>query len=165
MAQLSSSNVYGDLLVSGDVLASGEIRAARVFNSIYNDYAEYFEKENQNDFLDAGDIIGLSEETGKYIKAVNPKLIVGVVSDEYAHCIGGLGDGRDDLTHVPVGLAGRVNVKVVGPIHAGDLITLSDIPGVGKAVTTYVPGTVIGKALETNTQEGFKKVRMLILNA
>lgn len=49
---------------------------------------------------------------------------------------------------VIVGLAGRLPVKVStknGDIAPGDLITTSDIPGIGMKATD--PGRVIGKAL------------------
>jgi hypothetical protein len=49
---------------------------------------------------------------------------------------------------VPVALIGRVPCRVVGKIAKGDLLTSSEVPGVACKMKTYVPGSVIGKALE-----------------
>lgn len=147
----------------------GDFYATRIFSAVYNDYAEYFEKGGE---IEAGDIVILNPyaDVEEYIKsdvAFSP-FVVGVVSDEYAHCIGGNGDGNDELHYAPVGLAGRVSVKIVGAIKKGDLIVSSDIAGVGMACAKdqYVVGTVVGKALEDyDGSEGIKRVRMLIFNA
>ena len=65
---------------------------------------------------------------------------------------------------IPVGVAGRVKVKVTGDISEGDLITLSNIPGVGTNCTTYVPGTIVGKALEHHHGKSIDKIWILIMN-
>lgn len=145
---------------------SGYFFATRVYNAVYNDYAEYFEK---GDELEPGDVVMLKEDSDKeeYVKtdcAYN-KFVVGVVSDEYAHCIGGKGDGNDDEHYSPVGLAGRVRVKVIGKIKKGDLIVSSHINGVAMASQEYKPGTVIGKALENYDSNEVGKIRMLIFNS
>jgi hypothetical protein len=52
----------------------------------------------------------------------------------------------------PLALAGRVPLKVTaagGPIQAGDLLTLSDVPG--RAMLATEPGPVVGTALEAWT--------------
>jgi hypothetical protein len=57
-----------------------------------------------------------------------------------------------------VALVGRVPCRVKGTITKGDLLTSSELPGVAKAIelVNYVPGCVIGKALQNynNDQEG-----------
>jgi hypothetical protein len=47
-----------------------------------------------------------------------------------------------------VALLGRVPCRVVGPILKGDLLMSSEILGVACKLENYVPGCVVGKALE-----------------
>ena len=141
---------------------NGYLYATKVFNSVYNDYAEYFEKSNGE--FEAGDVIAADEETGKYRKSIGEfdNTVVGVFSDDFAHCIGGNGDGNDDQNFIPVGLAGRVKVKVIGSVKVGDLLVSSSIDGV--AMSGDKSGCVIGKALESSSDIKIKKIKMLILN-
>ena len=55
-----------------------------------------------------------------------------------------------------VALIGRVPCRVVGVINKGDLLMSSDFPGVACKLENYTPGCVIGKALESysNNTEG-----------
>jgi cytoskeletal protein CcmA (bactofilin family) len=144
----------------------GYLYATRVYNAVYNDYAEYFEKGK--DILEPGDIVMLNPDSEKeeYIKSTieHSHLAIGVVSDEYGQCLGGNGDGNDDKNFSPVGLAGRVRVKVTGPVNKGDYITTSNIDGIGVAVISkeFIHGTVIGMALESSNDNGIKRIRMLI---
>ena len=107
--------------------ASGDISAQRVYDAVYNDYAELMPRGEQTE---PGDIIALDTEsqTERYIKATNLSgRIAGIHTDEYAMLIGGnkVAKGQDFLeenlpSFIPVSLAGRVHAKVVGPVHTGD---------------------------------------------
>lgn len=143
----------------------GYFYATRVYNAVYNDYAEYFFKDDNN--LEYGDVISINSEGNGYIKSQGAydKLVVGVYSKEFAQCIGGEGKGDDDQKYASVGMAGRVNVKMVGIVRKGELLSASDIPGVAMVASQYIPGTVIGKALENSDNENVKEVRMLIMNS
>jgi hypothetical protein len=48
-----------------------------------------------------------------------------------------------------IALAGRVPCKVVGKINKGDILTVSNIPGVACATKTPEYGTIIARALES----------------
>lgn len=142
----------------------GYLYATRVYNAVYNDYAEYFERGC--DYIEPGDVI-MVDDDGRYVKAIGAynKRVVGVCSNTYGMCIGGRGDGHDDENFIPVALAGRVSVKVVGKVKLGDLLTTSDIPGVAMKAEAFVPGTIIGKALQAKTDDGIGLVKMLVFNA
>ena len=56
---------------------------------------------------------------------------------------------------------GRVNVKIKGSIKAGDLISVSDEPGIGKKSDGRI-GTVVGKALVSSSDE-YNIIPMLIV--
>ena len=135
-----------------------------IFQGAYNDYAEYFEKGR--DEVEPGDLIMLDpdSEDEKYIKSNEEysKFVVGVCSDEFAHCIGGEGVEEDKHNYIPVGLAGRLRVKLVGKAKRGDLITSSNIPGVAMVSEKFIPGTIIGKCLEDKDTEEIERTRILI---
>ena len=141
------------------------ISNGRVYNAVFNDYAEFFEKGEETEI---GDIIALdlNSDEEKYVKADNDDCIVGVHSDTYGHIIGGEGSIEESMkTHIPVGLCGRVKTKIVGPINKGNKVVLSDIPGIGR---TYNPDTdsnkkIIGFAVESNKNENVKLVKIKLL--
>lgn len=119
----------------------GYLYAARVYNAVYNDYAEYFPRGEETE---PGDLIALdlSSKEELYVRARKGLPVVGVHSNEYGHIIGGERDSKEDnlsfeeynLKHfIPVGLCGRCRVKTIGKILKGQKIVLSDIPGVGRA--------------------------------
>lgn len=93
--------------------------------------------------------------------------MAGVVSAQPGLVMGEGGAGR-----VLVATTGRVLVKVdasQGPIHIGDLLVTSDVPGVamksepvqvGKRMM-HLPGTLIGKALEP-LEKGSGKILVLL---
>lgn len=153
------------LAVNGGITATGDITGARVFNAVYNDYAEWFER---GDDAEVGHIIALDETSAqeRYVKATNKsKVIVGICTGNYAHIIGG--EYNDDYEtynlkkFIPVSLAGRVPVYVKGTVHVGDYIVPTIIPGIGKASKRISRGTV-GIALQHSEIEGIKLIKVLV---
>lgn len=138
-----------------------------ITNAVWNDYAERFEKPVELK-TEPGDIIALdkSTETEMYkLAEEGDSNIVGVHSDEYGMLIGGVADDEEyNKKHfIPVGMIGRVRTKVIGPIHKGDRIVPSNIPGVGRI---FENGdnmfAIVGFATETNLDPNVKKVRTKI---
>ena len=130
------------------------IHAKRVFEAVYNDYAELMPRGEDTE---PGDIIALDTNSRqeKYVKATNlSSRIAGIHSDE-----------KNLPRFIPVSLAGRVHTKVIGPVNTGDCIVLSHIPGVGRAAKPceYVdPCKVVGYAVEGDnlTEQRRLKVRV-----
>ena len=154
----NDKNIY----TGGSISVGGTISGSKVYNAVYNDYAEFFEKEESIRF-EPGDIVALDDSRkGEelYVKATDKsKIIVGVCTNEFAHIIGGKAKTieENEKDFVPVSLMGRVHVKVKGDIEVGDKITASDTPGIGRKAQ---PGEhSIGTAL-TDIKDG--KVRVLI---
>lgn len=145
-----------------------QISADKVYGAVWNDYAEWFEKENENDIFEPGDIVswndsGVIKSTNK-----NARTVVGVYSDNYGHIIGG--EKLDNMENnidkfVPIGLVGRVNVKVTGSVIKGDLITCSNIEGIGIVDNNAKTGTIIGKALENKDSNDIGLVKVMIMLA
>ena len=71
----------------------------------------------------------------------------------------------DVLHNVPVVVGGITQVKVdaaYGAIHEGDLLIASPTPGHAMKMTAFIPGTVIGKALES-LEAGTGMIKVLVM--
>ena len=78
--------------------------------------------------------------------------VAGIVSKNPAYMMNS--EAGSDETHPYIALKGRVPCKVVGYIEKGDLLVTSAHPGYATAAKSVAAGSVIGKALEGNS-EGF----------
>lgn len=155
-----NTNINGDLIGTSTKTISG---FGKVYNAIWNDYAEFFERGEETE---TGDIIALNllSEKEQYIKASNENnCVVGVHSNEFAILIGGeeAPEGIDYYKHnikkfIPVGLMGRVKCKVIGKIKKGEEIGVSHIAGVG------IKGQGVGIALENKDNEEIGLIRILL---
>lgn len=140
-----------------------------VARAMYNDLAELMEKHDINEYIEGGDVISYSSNGITKSNKYQDRCAVGVCSDTYGFVLGGE-EGIESSEciksgkYAPVGLSGRVYVKVTGDIEIGDLIISSDIDGVGCKCKNYVQGTVIGKALENHKGNSISKIKMLICN-
>jgi len=76
----------------------------------------------------------------------------GVVSTNPAYL---MNSSLDDVNSVELALTGRVPCRVVGSINKGDLLTTSEIEGTAIRLLpgSFVPGCIIGKALEEYNSE------------
>ncbi len=152
---------------AGTLSSSADFTAPRVYNAVWNDYAEFFECTDAA--TEPGDIIArLPGQTERYGRAMAQDMVVGVHTDEFAHVIGGL-PATDEQTvleankgkFIPVALAGRVHVKVNGPAKVGQWVVPSDEPGVGVAVDNPT-GNVVGRVLVDKTDACIGRVRVLV---
>ncbi len=103
-----------------------------------------------------------------YTKSYEPNSsnVVGVYSTSYGVILGGEEDVslEENLkTCIPIGISGRVPVKVIGQAHIGDLITSSEIQGVGRVQNSALHGTIIGKCLENKETDDIGLVKILIM--
>lgn len=140
---------------------NGDFKASRVMNAVYNDYAEFFEAEDEWNY---GDVIEINPSTNKYRRSTskNSTLVVGVASNSFGSIVGGEDGSIEDnlLKYIPIGLMGRVFVKVDMEVNAGDLLTSSELEGCATKSQDIKIGTIIGKALSTS-KDGY--VEMLIM--
>lgn len=152
------------------VISADTIKANAVYNAVYNDYAEFFPR---GEATEPGDIVALdlTSDHESYIKATaTSKIVAGVHSDEYAMLIGGdkVNDGnyveKNLINYIPVSLAGRVMCKVTGPVHRGDTIIVSDIPGVGVATDDEnIPHKrVVGYVVEDDDRTDIRRVKIRV---
>lgn len=156
----SQDDVYINRGTRSNLVVAGNIEAkGKVFNGVYKDLAEGYEP---GEYLEPGDIVEVRDDLKVYRAQGKLTTIVGVISDEFATCFGSTPEELEAGKKVPVGLIGRVHVKVRNSVKAGDKIYV-DSDGVGtaspKSTSKYL---LVGKALETNTKTGLNKVECLI---
>lgn len=153
-------------------LTCGQVNASKVFNAVWNDYAELFER---GEWTEPGDIVMLDIDSDKEqycIAKRNFGPVIGVHSDTYAQLIGGekVPDGQDTDHYVynaprfiPIGLAGRVKVKVTGNVKKGQRLCLSETPGVARsAINGFDDSYMIGIALEDHVGNDVDRIKMFI---
>jgi hypothetical protein len=147
-------------ITGGAVTVSGDFTANRVYNAVWNDLAEFFEKESDSE---AGDVIVQGEGGVKKSSSRGDVCVVGVHSDTYGYVLG----SENSEAKTPIGLSGRVNVKVREPLKIGDLL-ISDVDGFATRATEVdkqVKGSVFGKVLQNKTDNKVERIKILILNA
>jgi hypothetical protein len=160
--------VSGNLKVTGtgNIDASGTITAFNI-KAKYQDVAEWVES---SEALPAGTVVVLDQTKSNQVVASSQSYdtrVAGVVSAQPGIALGESGDNK-----VLVSTTGRVRVKVdasKGPIHIGDLLVTSDVPGVAMKSDPikvggrlmHMPGTLIGKALEP-LEKGSGKILVLL---
>jgi len=145
-------DVVGNINVSGS--GGGNITLTGTINAKYQDVAEWVPASEQ---LSVGTVVVLDSTKSNQVTSSSVSYdtrVAGVVSEQPGIALGEKSEGK-----VLVATTGRVRVKVdatKGPIHIGDLLVTSDVPGVAMkseavklgGVEIHRPGTLIGKALE-----------------
>jgi hypothetical protein len=145
----SALDVTGDINVTGNAVVAGNIAAK------YQDIAEWTSARTQ---LPAGTVVTLDPLKSNSVMASRRAYdtsVAGVVSPQPGVTLGERGPDK-----ILVATTGRVRVRVDArraPIHIGDLLVASDIPGVAMKSQPlrlhgrlmHRPGTIIGKALES----------------
>ena len=141
-------DVNGTAHVTGNMTVDGNISAK------YQDVAEWVPSSEQ---FSAGTVVVLDSTKSNHVTSSTVSYdtrVAGVVSEQPGIALGEKSDGK-----VLVATTGRVRMKVdatTSPIHIGDLLVTSDVPGVAMksepvnfgGVQLHRPGTLIGKALE-----------------
>lgn len=161
MLSLTGGTLTGPLVAQK--ITATEITANKIYGAVWNDYAEWFEKENVNDIFEFGDICAWNKNGVIHAKPYD-KNVVGVTSNTYGYILGGFPNvdmEENNKYFVPIGLTGRVNVKVQGSVEVGDLI-VSAGNGIGKVDNNASIGQLVGKALEASNDQDIKLITVLI---
>jgi hypothetical protein len=129
-----------------------------------SDLAEMY---HATEALEQGDVISVVSgiNVSKARRGDKDKMM-GVVSTAPGVVLGSGPDREGVAGDVPIALAGRVPLKVTtenGPIHAGDYLALSTVPGVGMRATKA--GVAIGQALEDYSSAGVGKILVFVKNS
>ncbi|MDB5198496.1 MAG: Legionella vir region protein [Chitinophagaceae bacterium] len=165
--------------VGGIDIAKGLLNLANEFNKLghtYNklgveyvsgngDYAEWMERENLEESISAGDIVGV--KGGKITKDIKGAEQIMAVSTQ--PIVNANMPNKDKVGFGnSIAFMGQIPVKIIGAVTTGDFIVAKgDIPGYGVAVKTSQMTTedfrlVVGRAWETINIDGPKMVNTLV---
>jgi hypothetical protein len=140
---------WGGGVETWDVIAHANGFAHGSWLSRAFDLAERFYLHEEG--LEAGDVVVADPEVPeRLIRSTAPyqDTLMGVISEKPGFILGV--DWEDPQRGVPLGLAGRVPVKVTlegGPIRIGDMLTSAETPG--HAMKATRAGRVLGLALQS----------------
>ncbi|HOH95490.1 MAG TPA: hypothetical protein PK612_04960, partial [Bacilli bacterium] len=99
--------------------------ATRVYNAVYNDYAECFDNTDLDYDKVKNRIVEITDDDKVRLGSNNSIRVVGVVSDSYGHMLGGTEEEIENGKKIPVGIAGKLYV---------DSKDIVDINNIGKFV-------------------------------
>ena len=139
---------------------NGIFYATQTYIAQYNDYAEFFKKDEK---CVAGNIIAIDNSNFILARGYANKKAIGVFSDTFAQCVGGDGEESDCFNYTPIGMAGRVDVLIDGLIKEGEYVIVSNKPGIGVRTKEIIPGAILGMALEDKETIGIAKISMFIM--
>lgn len=130
---------------------NGYFRATRVQGVYYSDSADYAEAYDVEGVVRPGDLVMIGPDgalTRNTVRA-NPR-VLGIVSTDPATII-----GAEEGCEVPIAMAGRVPVRVVGGVLPGDYLMGSATPGALQLASPDAPrGAIVAQALERKTDGG-----------
>jgi cytoskeletal protein CcmA (bactofilin family) len=128
--------------------------------SIQAQYADLAERYRADAEYDVGTVLvfGGKQEVTVTTQFADHR-VAGVVSGQPAYLMNAVAPG------IAIALRGRVPVKVIGPVHKGDLLVTSDLEGHAVSVSgdTSHGIKIFAKSLETNSELGEKIIEAVIL--
>lgn len=141
--------------------------ATSYFNTVFAkatsaQYADLAEKYESDAVYEPGTVIviGGSKEVTQCSRYADSS-VVGVVSTNPAYIMNA---GISAEVSIELALTGRVPCRVVGQIQRGDCLTTSEIPGVAVKLLSdsFVPGCILGKALEDYNSDQVGVIEVLV---
>lgn len=145
---------------SGTMTGNWTLSAGSRLQATYADLAERFEADTT---YEPGTVVQLGGE--KEITAVQYELsedVFGVISDTAAYLMNA-GAGND-LTHPPVAVSGRVQVKVVGKVSKGQrLVSAGNGMARGANPDEATAFNTIGRALEDKKSDSVGTVEAIVI--
>jgi hypothetical protein len=122
-------------------------------------YADLAEKYTSDKNYVSGTVVVFGGDREITISTIShDTAVAGVISTNPAYLM------NSKLEGLPVALQGRVPCRVHGPISKGDLVVTSDTAGVAQRLdrAQYLPGCVIGKALEDITENRIVTIEVVV---
>ena len=157
----------------GGVVATNSFAAYKVYNAVWNDYAEAFDFDVKAGKPDFGFVYKQTEKGLVKTNKRAEKGTIGVCSDSYGMLIGSADcyiweedeKFNKDKTKLPVALAGKVRPWVKEVIEIGDILVAGKNGFATKATLfdrVFRQDSIIGKALEISSDKEEKRIWMLV---
>jgi len=163
---ISDGQEGGNFLSAGAIegySADGILGVA--YSSPERDYAEYIPKMNPDETINAGDIIAIiNGQVTRDTTHAQQRMVV----SSAPIILGNWPGKKEEKNYEMVAFLGQVPVNVKGSVKAGDyIIDSQDLNGVGIAVSaedihSSQIDLIVGRAWESATDKGIKKVNTLI---
>lgn len=138
----NAGNTTGINPTTGQIYGDWTLTAGSSIQATYADLAEAYSSDKK---YPEGTVLAIGGEKEVTLATRQHRhRLIGIVSSNPAYVLNAMAPDS-----VVVALAGRVPCKVIGKIYKGDMLTISDQPGI--ACASPIPaeyGTVIGRALE-----------------
>lgn len=158
----ATSKADGALVVAGGVGIGGDlwaedIHAARVYGTVWNDFAEYMITSKESN---PGDVLVMTENGVEPSNGNRCKNVVGIHTNTYGYILGS--DNKENKT--PVGLSGRVWVKMNKSCDIGTIL-VSGRDGFAIPAKFYhrTKGRILGKTMKPKIGTEIEFVEMLIM--
>lgn len=149
---------------SGNITATGTFTASKVYNAVYNDYAECFNNSNLIYKEVLHRIVEIDDNECVRLANKNSHRVIGVVSDSYGHLLGGLEEDIENGSKIPVGLAGTLYVYTLDEIDITNIgkFVCADNNGYATIANRNNEGTIVGKIIGFNKEYHQYKVLLIL---
>jgi hypothetical protein len=153
---------------NGQASGTGNIGASgATFNTIFAkatsaQYADLAEMYLADATLHPGTVVEFGGSKEITISAINhSSRVAGIISTRPSHLMNATLTGEHAY---PVALTGRVPCTVIGKISKGDCLVSSDHPGAACRldIEKFVPGCIIGKALEDHNSDSIGTIEVAV---
>jgi hypothetical protein len=167
--QTMTNKTLTNVLINGNITPTSNLvsnigSSTTWFNTIFGvstqaKYADLAEKYTTDANYPVGTVVvfGGTEEITTTTVDHDPR-VAGVISGDPAYLMNSMGQG------LSVALTGRVPCQVQGPVTKGEVLVTSQVAGVAQAIdnSKFVPGCVIGKALESIPNNTTKSITVVV---
>lgn len=169
-ANANNPQLTGNVSVAGSIIPTGNVTSdigstTNNFNNVYaagfiSSYADLAEKYEADNLYSAGTVVVFGGDKEITVSSTYcDSRVAGVVSTMPAYTM------NEDSNGLAIALTGKVLCKVVGPVKKGDILVNSTIDGVATALTLpsqWIPGCVIGKSLENDSNINLREITIVV---
>lgn len=144
---------------------NGYVYATRMYNAVFNDYAECFNNSDLDYNKIKNRIVEITDDGKVRLGNNNSIRVVGIVSDNYGYLLNGSEEDIEEGKKIPVGVAGQLYVESAENVdidNIGKFVGSSD-KGLAKVLDdNFKSGTVVGKIIGIDKENNRYKLLLVI---
>lgn len=144
------------------VNVNGYLYATRMYNAVYNDYAECFDTAIH--YNDCRNRIVEIKNGKTYLASAESDKIIGVVSDTYGFILYGSEESIEEGLKVPVGMAGTLMIDSENEVSIDNInkFVISGVEGKARVIEKFdivnYFGCIVGKVIDIDEEKNQYKV-------